>query len=86
MKTSTNSFWTLSFTEQAVPAVGIDPVPSATCQNGDVFLGYGSPEFIGLGFSVLVFLVFIEVCDPRLFQHLCLFPRNARLTFLHFLI
>lgn len=50
------------FTEQAVPATGIDPTPSAICQNGLVFLGYGSAEFIGLGFSVLVALVFIEVC------------------------
>jgi xanthine/uracil permease len=36
-------------------------LPSPTCQNGEVFLGYGSAEFIGLGFSVMVFLVFIEL-------------------------
>ena len=35
--------------------------PGPICQNGDSYLGYGSPELIGLGFSVLVFLVFIEL-------------------------
>jgi len=37
------------------------PGPSPICQAGDVRLGYGSPELIGLGFSVLCFLVFIEI-------------------------
>lgn len=39
----------------------VPEIPSATCQNGSVYLPYGSTEFIGLGFSVLVFLVFIEL-------------------------
>lgn len=39
----------------------VPAIPSATCTNGEVNLGYGSPEFIGLGFSVMVFLVFIEL-------------------------
>ena len=53
---------------QVVDSVGpvddgfpVSNIPSATCQNGSVFLPYGSAEFIGLGFSVLVFLVFIEL-------------------------
>jgi uric acid-xanthine permease len=37
------------------------PPPFPTCENGEVKLGYGSPQFIGLGFSVMVALVFIEV-------------------------
>jgi xanthine/uracil permease len=37
------------------------PPPSPVCQAGDVFLSYGSPQLIGLGFSVLAFLVVIEV-------------------------
>jgi uric acid-xanthine permease len=37
------------------------PPPGPVCQNGDVELGYGSPEFIGLGFSVMCGLVFIEI-------------------------
>ena len=39
----------------------IDPFPSPMCQNGNVSLGYGSPQFIGLGFSVIVFLLTIEL-------------------------
>ena len=40
----------------------ISPIPSPLCTAGDVdFLGYGSPEFFGLGFSVLCFLVLIEL-------------------------
>lgn len=35
--------------------------PLSTCTNGDVSLGYGSPQFIGLGFTVMVGLVFIEL-------------------------
>ena len=51
---------------QVVDSVGFPPapvfaLPSAICQNGSVKLPYGSAEFIGLGFSVLVFLVFIEL-------------------------
>lgn len=45
---------------QAV-AAGVGPIPGPTCFNGEVALGYGSTEFIGLGFSVMVMLVFIEV-------------------------
>jgi len=37
------------------------PPPFPTCDAGDVQLGYGSRELIGLGFSVMVFLVFIEL-------------------------
>ena len=44
---------------QDTPVPGIPP--TAICTNGDVQLGYGSPEFIGLGFSVMVGLVFIEL-------------------------
>jgi NCS2 family nucleobase:cation symporter-2 len=40
---------------------GVPPNPGPICQNGDVFLGYGSTAFIGLGFSVMVMLVFIEI-------------------------
>lgn len=35
--------------------------PFPTCANGEVNLGYGSPQFIGLGFSVMCFLVVIEI-------------------------
>lgn len=35
--------------------------PSATCENGEVKLGYGAPQYIGLGFAVMVGLVFIEI-------------------------
>jgi xanthine/uracil permease len=37
------------------------PPPFPVCQNGDVSLGYGAPQFIGLGFSVMVALVIIEL-------------------------
>ena len=37
------------------------PPPFPTCQNGDVKLGYGSPQFIGLGVSVMFGLVVIEL-------------------------
>jgi uric acid-xanthine permease len=37
------------------------PPPGPVCTNGEVNLGYGSPEYIGLGFSVMCALVFIEV-------------------------
>jgi NCS2 family nucleobase:cation symporter-2 len=47
--------------DQAVAATGIDPIPGPVCTNGEVNLGYGSAEFIGLGFSVMIFLVFIEL-------------------------
>lgn len=36
-------------------------LPNAVCTNGDVQLVYGSAEYIGLGFSVMVALVFIEL-------------------------
>lgn len=37
------------------------PPPFPNCAAGKVSLGYGAPELIGLGFSVMVFLVFIEL-------------------------
>lgn len=49
---------------QVVDLVGdtVSALPSAECTgNGKVVLPYGSPEYIGLGFSVLCFLVFIEL-------------------------
>ena len=33
------------------------PPPFPTCTNGETNLGYGSPEYIGLGFSVMAMLV-----------------------------
>jgi len=39
----------------------VPPLPGPICQNGNVFLGYGSSAFIGLGFSVIVMLVVIEI-------------------------
>ena len=42
---------------------GVPPNPGPICQNGDVFLGYGSAAFIGLGFSVMIMLVFIEASE-----------------------
>lgn len=35
--------------------------PGPTCFSGEVALPFGSPEFIGLGFSVMCFLVLIEL-------------------------
>lgn len=47
---------------QVVNIKNLSPVPSPLCAVGNVqYLGYGSPEFIGLGASVLIFLVFIEI-------------------------
>ncbi|KAL3791436.1 hypothetical protein HJC23_011492 [Cyclotella cryptica] len=51
---------------QVVDSVGfgmpVSDVPSAVCTgNGKVQLPYGSAEYIGLGFSVLCFLVVIEL-------------------------
>ena len=51
---------------QVVDSVGfglpVSNVPSAICSgNGEVALPYGSAEYIGLGFSVLCFLVVIEL-------------------------
>ena len=37
------------------------PPPSAECANGETTLYYGSAAYIGLGFSVLCFLVVIEL-------------------------
>ena len=45
---------------QAV-AAGVAPIPGPTCFNGEVAKSFGSPEFIGLGFSVMVMLVIIEI-------------------------
>ena len=39
----------------------IDPLPSPLCTSGNVVLGYGSPQFIGLAVSVMAFLVVIEL-------------------------
>lgn len=36
-------------------------VPTQTCDNGQVDLSYGRAEYVGLGFSVLSFLVVIEL-------------------------
>jgi len=44
---------------QAV-AAGVEGSPTQYCTNGNVKLPYGSPEFIGLGFSVMCMLIFIE--------------------------
>jgi len=42
--------------------LGVSMIPGPTCTgNGNVQLGYGSAEYIGLGFSVMVFLVVIEL-------------------------
>jgi xanthine/uracil permease len=46
--------------DQAV-AAGVNPIPGPACVNGEVVLGYGSPEFLGLGFVVLCGLVLIEI-------------------------
>lgn len=52
---------------QVVDSVGfppdfpVFPFSSATCSNGDVNLVYGAPEYVGLGSSVLVMLVFVEL-------------------------
>jgi len=37
------------------------PPPFPTCTNGETTAVYGQTQYIGLGFSVLVFLVFIEL-------------------------
>ena len=37
------------------------PPPFPTCTNGEVQLGYGAPQFVGLGFTVMVGLVYIEI-------------------------
>lgn len=47
--------------DQVVAANVTFPPPGPTCTNGETTLGYGSPEYIGLGFSVMAFLVFIEL-------------------------
>lgn len=39
----------------------VSPIPSSACEAGEVALGYGAAEYIGLGFSVIVMLVFIEI-------------------------
>ncbi len=57
-----NSLFRASISAAQLDGVeGVPPNPGPICQNGDVFLGYGSTAFIGLGFSVMVMLVFIEV-------------------------
>ncbi len=37
------------------------PPPFPSCTAGETSLGYGASEYIGLGFSVMAFLVFIEL-------------------------
>jgi uric acid-xanthine permease len=37
------------------------PPPGPICTNGEVMLGYGSPQYIGLGLSVMCGLVIIEI-------------------------
>lgn len=39
----------------------VSPIPGSLCEAGDVSLGFGSPQFIGLGFSVICMLVIIEM-------------------------
>jgi NCS2 family nucleobase:cation symporter-2 len=39
----------------------VSPIPSAVCEAGEVALPYGSAEFIGLGLSVIIMLVLIEI-------------------------
>ena len=46
---------------QVVASEASFPPPFSTCSNGDTSLGYGAPEYIGLGFTVLVSLVVIEL-------------------------
>ena len=55
----------------------LDPKPSLgnpgyLCFNGDVAMGYGQAEFIGLGFCVMVFLVFIELFGSVFMKYVCL--------------
>jgi uric acid-xanthine permease len=45
------------------------PPPYPTCTNGETSLGYGSPEYIGLGFSVMAMLVFIELFGSVFFKN-----------------
>lgn len=44
---------------------GVGPpgrTPWTLCDgNGEVMLGYGAPEYVGLGFSVVVFLIFVQM-------------------------
>lgn len=39
----------------------VPAIPGPTCLNGEVALGYGAIEFVGLGFSVICALVLIEL-------------------------
>jgi len=56
-----NNILSYSIFAAQVKDLGVSPIPGPTCFNGEVALGYGSPQFIGLGFSVMCFLVFIEL-------------------------
>ncbi len=49
------------------------PPPSAICQQGSVFLGYGDPHYIGLGVSVMVMLVFIEIFGSTFMKYVYLY-------------
>lgn len=58
-----HSSTTSLYTAQLDDVQDVPPIPGPICQNGNVFLGYGSSAFIGLGFSVIVMLVIIEVSE-----------------------
>jgi uracil-xanthine permease len=47
--------------DQVVALNASMPPPFPECTAGETSLGYGSAEYIGLGFSVMVMLVFIEL-------------------------
>ena len=40
---------------------GVSPVPSPGCTAGEVTLNFGSPQWVGLGFSVLCMLLLVEL-------------------------
>lgn len=50
--------WKMHSQAEAADVFGL---PSPYCANGEVIQGYGSAQFIGLGFTVMVALVFIEL-------------------------
>jgi NCS2 family nucleobase:cation symporter-2 len=47
--------------QQVIDSGATFPPPFPQCSNGETSEFYGAPEYIGLGFSVLSFLVFIEL-------------------------
>jgi hypothetical protein len=66
------NFFAFKCAAQLDDVEGVPELPSPICKNGDVFLGYGSVEFIGLGFSVIVMLVIIEVGTITLYAQPCM--------------